>query len=286
MGRSVPARPARPQVMGLTAAPALRSIACMVANPPRGGRATRVLVARPVGRAGAMLRRLRAAGVAAAGLPTARIVPAPDPRAARRALALARGAAAIVYTSPNAVRGAQTLAPRLRPGPATAVLGIGPATVRALARHGQVALAPAGRYDSEGMLAHPALAARAVRGRDVLLVGAPGGRGLIAATLARRGARVVAAEVYARALPRWDRRHRAALAAPGRPVLVVSSADAVDALLQLATPRECERLRGARAIASSARVAAALRSAGFRHVRCAASALAADLLAAALSTSG
>jgi uroporphyrinogen-III synthase len=258
----------------------------MVSTVPPRVRALRVLVARPVGRGAAMLRGLRAAGFDAAGLPTARIVPAPDPRAARKALDAARNAAAIVYGSPNAVRAAYALQPRLRAGPATAVLGMGPATVKALARRGCAAQAPARRYDSEGLLAHPAVAAQAVRGRRVLLVGAPGGRGLVAKALARRGAQVVVAEVYARVLPRWDRRHRAALAAPGACVLVVSSVESVAALSRLAAPQEWARLRAARAIASSPRVAGALRAAGFRRIRCAASALAADLVAAVVSTAG
>jgi uroporphyrinogen-III synthase len=256
----------------------------MVSPAPRRGRARRVLVARPVGRGAAMLRALRAAGFDAIGLPTARIVAAPDARAARLALATARNAAAIVYSSPNAVRAAYALQPRLRLCRATAVLGVGPATVRALARRGCKARVPARRYDSEGLLAHPALAASAVRGRDVLLVGAPGGRGLVAQALARRGARVVAAEVYARVLPRWDRRHRTALATPGPRILVVSSVEAVAALACLAAPPEWTRLRAARAIASSQRVAAALRAAGFQHVQLARSALAADLVSAVVST--
>lgn len=255
----------------------------MAATTDARNRARRVLVARPVGRATALLRRVRAAGVAAHGLPTARIVAAPDPAAARRALDLAREAVVVVYTSPNAVRGAYALRPRLRHGRDATVLGVGPATVRALARRGCAAQAPAQRYDSEGVLAHPALAAAAVRGRTVLLVGAPGGRGLIAGALAGRGARVSVAEVYARALPRWDRRHHAAITLPGEVVLLVSSAEAVAALLALATAPEAQRLRGAQAIASSPRVAEALRAGGFRRVRCARSALAADLLAAALA---
>lgn len=254
----------------------------MVAAAQPRIRAPRVLVARPVGRAGALLRQLRAAGLAAASLPTARIVAAPDPAVARRALAAARAAAAIVFTSPNAVRGAFALAPQWRPGPRTAVLAVGPATARALARRGWPALLPGQRYDSEGVLAHPALAARALRGRAVLLVGAPGGRGLIAQRLARRGARVVVAEVYARALPRWDRRHHAAITGPGTSVLLVSSVEAVAVLLQRATPAGQQRLRAMDAIASGPRVAAALRAAGFRRVRAARSAWSADLVAAAL----
>ena len=124
MGRSVPARPARPQVMGLTAAPALRSIACMVATPTRGGRATRVLVARPVGRAGAMLRRLRAAGVAASGLPTARIVRGAGPaRGAARAGRGARRRRDRLHQSECGARRAARWRRACAPGPATAVLG-------------------------------------------------------------------------------------------------------------------------------------------------------------------
>lgn len=57
-------------------------------------------------------------------------------------------------------------------------------------------MTPVSRADSEGLLALPSL--RAIAGQRVGLITAPGGRGLLASELARRGARVEVAEVYRR----------------------------------------------------------------------------------------
>src|SRR5690606_7695353 len=92
---------------------------------------------------------------------------------------------------------------------------------RALRRAGVSGVLAPTRMDSEGVLALPALAS--LRGRQVALVTAPGGRGLIAPTLAARGAQVLRADVYERvpaapapqALARL-RGLRAAVPGPGR----------------------------------------------------------------------
>ncbi|MCT7085168.1 uroporphyrinogen-III synthase, partial [Salmonella enterica] len=84
------------------------------------------------------------------------------------------------------------------------VLAVGKGTARALARLGIHALVPPGHQDSEGLLAHPALAK--LEGRRGALIGAPGGRGVRRDELAARGARLREVHVYRRAAPRWQRR--------------------------------------------------------------------------------
>jgi uroporphyrinogen-III synthase len=248
-------------------------------------RGQQVLVARPAGRAAALVRAARARGARAFAIPTASLRVTADPAAARAGLAALRDAAAIVFTSSAAVRHAWALAPRLRVPRALPVLGVGPATVKALRRRGVAAQAPAGRYDSEGLLAHPAL--RAPRGATVAVVTAPDGRGLLQGALRARGLVVREVHVYRRVVPRLDARHHAALRACGSDaVLLVSSADAVTALAALLDRAAFGRLARGRAVAASERVAATLRAAGFRRVRVARSALGADLLEGARPNPG
>lgn len=244
-----------------------------------------VVLTRPAGRARAFAARIKARGDAVASLPGSSIGPPPDPDGARAALRAARRAHVVVFLSPAAVAAAFALAPDLAFGRQTSVLAPGPGTRTVLRRRGVDAACPAARYDSEGLLALPALADPA--GRRVVLVGAPGGRELLAPTLRARGATVEQLRVYVRRPARLDRRHVESLAALQPEIVSVWSS--VDAIAHLAAglPAACfGRLRRAAAVASSERVAAALREKGFRHVTRAASARPVDLLAAVDAVAG
>ena len=237
-----------------------------------------VVVTRPVGDTQAFMRRVRALGGAAVALPGLALHGSRDAAAARRALLGAQRADAWIFTSPAAVRFAFRLAPALALRREQAAFGVGAGTQRALARHGVAASAPSTRSDSEGLLALPALAA--VRGQRVALIGAPGGRGLIAATLRERGATVDAIDVYGRSPPRLDRRHFDALAGAADPLIMpLSSAEALANLVALLPPPLLARLRRQPVVASSARLAALASGHGFVDVSAAASAMPDDLLA-------
>ncbi len=195
------------------------------------------------------------------------------------ALAAALACDDVVFTSPAAVRFAVRQAP-LRPRPGQRWLAVGAGTAAALRRSGvRDAMVPEGRADSEALLALPAL--EQVAGRDVGLVTAPGGRGVIAETLAHRGARVHLAPVYRReaAPPRVDRL-RAALDAPPTCALLVSSAEAFDVLWTPLPAADRERLRARPAVASSPRLAVMLAARGFEAIVTAASAIPSRMLAA------
>jgi len=233
---------------------------------------TTVVLTRPD--AAAMRRRARALGADALALPAIALHPRRDAATADRLRADAFDD--WIFSSPAAVRFAFALAPGLRPTPRVHALGSG--TRRALARHGVVDVAiPLEGSDSEGLLALPGLAD--VRGRRIALVGAPGGRGLITATLRERGAEVVAIHVYERRAPRWTRRHFDALAAARGPLYtLLSSGEALGHLVGGLPATALERLRRGTLVASSARLAALAHEAGFGDVRVARSAAPADLL--------
>jgi uroporphyrinogen-III synthase len=216
-------------------------------------------------------------------LPGSSLRAVPDTRAARAALREALACNAVIFTSPAAVKFARRLG-ALR-GPA-AILVPGSATQDALRRAGFRNVIAPGREDSEGILALPLL--RNVRGKRIGIVGAAGGRGLLDRELAARGATVMHAHVYERAPARLDRRHADALRRDARkPLFVLISSTEALANILAGLPREARRalLRGT-AVASSARLAAAARKAGFPRVLRARSAHAGDMLAAVIDSRG
>lgn len=185
----------------------------------------------------------------------------------------------VIFTSPAAVRFAARQA-RLGARPGQRWLAVGAGTAAALRRAGvSDARVPEGRADSEGLLELPEL--QACAGRDIGLVTAPGGRGLIADTLARRGARVHVAPVYRRepVVPRADRL-RAALAAPPTCALLVSSAEAFDVLWSPLPADARGQLRSRPVVASSPRLAVMLAAQGFGSIVPAAGAMPSRMLEA------
>lgn len=238
-----------------------------------------VVVTRPVGTTRAFVRRVQALGGAAIALPGLALRGNPDIEATRIALGASANVDACVFTSPAAVRFTFRAAPSfaLRQGQSAFCVGAG--TQRALAHHGIEALSPQSSSDSEGMLERAELGE--VHGWRIALIGAPGGRGLIAATLTDRGAEVIPIHVYSRSPPRLDRRHFDALARATDPLIMpVSSAEALENLVSLLPPPLLMRLRGQSVVASSARLGALAKEHGFIHVSEAASALPDDLLRA------
>lgn len=248
-----------------------------------------VFAVRPAGQARGLLAALRSRGLAAANLAPVRLLavdPGPDLERA------ARDAQRWLFTSPAAVRFLRrtALARRLAlfgPGQPLATLAArgrvfapGPGTVRALARAGVPgARHPASTFDSEGLLALPALSAP-LEG-SLALVGAPDGRGLLAPALAARGAQVAELMVYRRqpAAPSAAALRR--LAQAPTPWLVVGSVALLEALWQALPASLQHHLRAhGRVVAASPRIADGARGLALEVAAIAASATAADLAAA------
>ena len=198
--------------------------------------------------------------------------------ATRNCLRDALACALVVATSPNAVSAAAALQP-LRARGGQQWLAVGEGTAHALARAGIAQAAVPARMDSEGLLALPAL--QDLRDRDVGLLTAPGGRGLIEAELQRRGARVMRANVYARVPIAITRRSITALHDLRAPAwLALSSGEALGCVLAQLPSDAAAILRRARVAAASARLADVAGGHGFEDVVVAASALPRDLVAA------
>lgn len=185
-----------------------------------------------------------------------------DDDASRAALREALAADAIVFTSPNAVAAAKASTPL---PPQARAIAVGDGTAAALRRAGVDAVLRPARMDSEGLLELPLLAQ--VRNRRIGLVTAPGGRDRIAPTLQARGARVLRADVYERVpcgLPRAGL--RALRGATGRLAIALSSGEALDHAVTQLEPADLDRLRRARVLAASDRLAEHARRLGFTDV--------------------
>lgn len=220
-----------------------------------------VISLRPRGQHQPLRDAARRAGHALIALSPMRIV-VHDDAATRAALHEALDADAIVFTSPNSVTAAKALRPL---APRGAVLAIGEGTAQALRRAGVRDVQRPARMDSEGLLDLPVLAD--VAGRRIGIVTAPGGRDALAPALRARGASVVRADVYARepcGLPRTGL--RALRGASGRLALALTSGEALDHAVAQLEPADLARLRTARVVAASARLAAHAARLGFVDV--------------------
>ncbi|MEP7043876.1 MAG: uroporphyrinogen-III synthase [Dokdonella sp.] len=237
-----------------------------------------VVVTRPAGTARSLLASARARGATALALPGLALRATPTPSGARAQLLAAGQVDACVFSSPTAVRYAFRLLPSLQLP--RRIFAIGGGSARALATQQLQAIVPQGRSDSEGLLALPELTD--VCGQRIVVVGAPGGRDLIAPALRLRGADVQEIHVYERAAPRLSRRHFDALAHADDPLItLLSSAQALVHLVALLPTPLLARLRRQTLVVSSERLVDIGRRNAFANIVRATSAMPADLLDAA-----
>jgi uroporphyrinogen-III synthase len=237
-----------------------------------------VVITRPVGDGAPLARKVRAQGGLPLLLPGLALREVVDKAAARGEWQKACTGDVLIFTSPAAVRYAVALAP---PRTSARVLAVGQGTARALRRHGFTDVRAPQRQDSEGLLALAEL--RELDGRAVALVGAPGGRGMLRTTLLARGAALHEVHVYRRVPARLDRRHVDAVRQlPSSARVLLSSAESWHNLAAALPSDALRRLCAITAVVSSERLAGIVAAAGFARIRQAASAMADDLLAAAL----
>jgi uroporphyrinogen-III synthase len=172
-------------------------------NPGRlAGR--RIVVTRPAGQNERLAELIRAEGGEPIVFPVLEIVDLEDTRALVAAVDRLHDYQLAVFISPNAVDKAMNVVRARREWPpGLRAATIGRASEKALERHGVAGvIAPTGRFDSEALLALPALAD--VQGWRVVVFRGDGGRELLGDTLRERGATVDYVECYRRARPNAD----------------------------------------------------------------------------------
>ena len=221
-----------------------------------------VLVTRPEQQAMPLCRLLEMHGASTLRFPALEIKPVGNRREMAAQLGPLEDFDVVIFTSANAVRFGAPLLDQKRD---LCVAAIGPATARALNQAGyRVALQPHESFDSESLLRHPRLEHPA--GRRILIIKGSNGRPFLEQELARRGALVVAADVYRRApaLP-----SDAALAglfesfsAGAVQVITATSLEIAANLLELATPELRGEFARAHWLVPGGRVAKGVRELG------------------------
>lgn len=173
-----------------------------------------IVITRPREAAHALAADLARQGARPFVFPALEITPAADSPELDAALEGLTRSALAIFVSANAVEAALPRVHARGPWPAhVPVAGVGDATAAALRAAGFAAvLSPAGRQDSEGLLALPRL--QEVRGQRITIFRGQGGREHLRETLEGRGAVVAYAECYRRSpvqadagalLAAWDR---------------------------------------------------------------------------------
>ena len=240
-----------------------------------------VVVTRPTSGAQVTKKRIRALGGEPISLPGIRIRAVDDIRAAGAALKIARTADLVVFVSPNAVKYAMKTVPTLRFARATTICAMGTATAKSLARAGfRHVVSPIDQQTTEGLIALPAL--KSLHGRAVAIIGAPGGRDLLAKTLKSRKARVYSVHVYQRTKPVFRKAQLDALDAAATPLItLLSSAEVLENLRESLPLPLFGKLAAGELVVSSLRLAEAARESLFGRVHIARSPAPDDLLRAA-----
>lgn len=223
-----------------------------------------VISLRPQGEHAALRRAARKRGARVLALSPWRLR-FRDDADTRKSLDVALAADRVLFTSPVAVRAAAALA-SLSPLPGQTWIAVGAGTAEALRLTGVTQVQAPARMDSEGLLDLPAL--QALQGVTVGLVTAPEGRGVLAPSMAERGATVLRADIYERVplpLSKAAIARLIALRAPA--VLALSSAGALEHVLAELPGNAADHLRSLPVVAASARLQRIALEAGFRTVR-------------------
>ena len=170
-----------------------------------------------------------------------------------------------IFISPNAVQWGLKL---LQPGglPDNLLLAaVGRRTAKMLSESGHlVDIVPVDRFDSEALLATPAM--NGIAGKRVLIFRGDGGRALLGDTLKQRGALVEYAEVYRRECPRVGSAGLPQGWQEGVDVVTVTSNDLLDNLLSMLGGSGLSWLQAIPLVVVSERMVKHARALGCREV--------------------
>lgn len=245
----------------------------LIPEKPLAGYAVVLVQAAPS--ATARVAELRALGADCLNLPVLATRWLDGTAARLDALRQAQLADYLVFASPIAVAGCFLLMPNF--WPQGVVYAQGPATQSALAAAGVAARLPANGFTSEDLLNEAEW--REPRGRQVVRIAGQGGRELLLASLAARGAVTAAVAVYRRVTRPLSHARLQALGRLPRPLLVITSAEAVRALAQRLPAAAWQRLQRGPWLVSSPRLAELAAHSGCSRVLLARSAAWVDLRA-------
>ena len=224
----------------------------------------KIAVTRPCDQAAPVARRIEQAGGIPLLFPLLDIAPVQDQQALHEQISRLAQFDLAIFISPNAVqygmaaiRAAGDLPPALR------IATVGQGSAKALRELGIAnVIAPAERFDSEGLLALPEL--QNVAGWRVLIFRGDGGRELLGDTLRARGATVEYAACYRRSKPQQD---AAVLLDAAPDALTVTSSEALGYLWQMLDDAQRDRVCAIPLFVPHKRIAELAQRQGWRQVR-------------------
>ena len=228
-----------------------------------------VVVTRPAAQSAALAAAIEAAGGTALRFPLLEISPVEDVAPLEDIARRLDQFDFACFVSPNAVEHALGVVLRQRGWPEhLQAVAIGTSSEAALARHGIArVIAPRERFDSEALLALPALAAEAVTGRRAVIFRGDGGRELLGDTLVERGATVEYVTCYHRSRPAADAKQLVELARAGRlDALTLTSSEGVANLIDMLGADAAEVLAGTTLFVPHARIDQRARELGALNV--------------------
>lgn len=231
-------------------------------NPGLNG--AMVLVTRPAAQAEMLCQLIQQGGGEAFRFPTLEIhaIDAPD-----AALAKAFGCDWLVFTSSNAVDFAlKAFDGKMAHLQSVKLAAVGQATANTLQAAGlSVACVPETEFNSEGLLAQPAM--QQVEGQRIVIVRGVGGREKLAGTLRERGARVDYLEVYRRDRPKVGNEQLVhALRKDRLRAITITSGEALENLLAMLDKTSADMARKQHLVVVSDRIGQLARDLGFEQV--------------------
>ncbi|MFZ5524178.1 MAG: uroporphyrinogen-III synthase [Pseudomonadota bacterium] len=223
----------------------------------------KIVVTRPRDQAVQLMQRIEQAGGVPLLFPLLDIAPVQDTRVLHEQIArLARFDLAI-FISPNAVRYGMAAISAVGPlPPLLKIATVGQGSAKALRESGIAnVMAPAERFDSEGLLALPEL--QDVSGWRVMIFRGDGGRELLGNTLRERGATVEYAACYQRSNPQQD---IGTLVSAAPDAITVTSSEALGYLWQMLDDGAQAALRDTPLFVPHERIAGLARQQGWHQV--------------------
>lgn len=219
----------------------------------------RIAVTRPCEQAAGLVARIAALGGTALRFPLLEIGPPRDPSVLRDFAQRAAQFQLLIFISPNAVQFGMQALRSIPDGVRVATVGEGSA--RALRALGVASvLAPRDHFDSEALLALPAL--QQVSGWRIAILRGDGGRELLGDTLRARGAEVDYVTCYRRSRSVLDIE---GLRAAGPDAVTLTSSEALTHLNAALSERTAE-LKRLPLFVPHPRIAAAARALGWQQV--------------------
>jgi uroporphyrinogen-III synthase len=222
-----------------------------------------IVVTRPREQAAQLIQCIEQAGGKVVLFPLLVISPAPDTQALHAVIARLHEFNLAIFISPNAVRyGMEAICAKCALPAHLKIATVGQGSAKALRDRGvKEVIAPQDRFDSETLLALPAL--QNVRGWHIVIFRGNGGRALLGDTLRARGATVEYAECYQRTKPQQD---STALLATEPHAIIVTSSEALDYLWDMLDTDGRNRLADVPLFVPHTRISDAAKRLGWREV--------------------